>query len=105
MSRSILIPMIRSYLEVCGGYHHREYVVKEADRIAAKIRETFGPVDESSQELCATLIRVVMKHRSKPNMQSKPTRKLNIDRWVKGVLGEAKAREERDARLRAWLGS
>lgn len=62
--RSQLIPMIRGFLFINGDYRQpwqRSSLEKESDRIAAKIRDTFCGCDESSQELCASLIRAVME--------------------------------------------
>jgi hypothetical protein len=60
---SILNPMIRGYLIEVVGYREpsqRPFIVSEAERIAAKIRATFGRFDESDKERCVSVIRAVM---------------------------------------------
>ena len=110
--KSILVPMIAGYLEYHRGFnqsYHRQFVMNESNRIAAKIHDTFGfgNFDESNEESCASVIRVVM---AKPEYQSIKAGTLQPknpqaerERWEKKVLAEAKAREERDARLRAQV--
>jgi hypothetical protein len=62
--KSVLIPEIRGFLYWRRGFDHpfhHSARIQEAERIAAKIRDTFGRFDESDKHRCRTLISVTMK--------------------------------------------
>ncbi len=102
--KSILISMIDGYLVVNRCYDqpwHKNYRASESNRIAAKIRDTFGQFDESDQGRCASVIRAVMKSEPEPRpKQPKRNAQPERDRWEKRVLAEAKTRQEREERLK-----
>lgn len=105
MKKSILLSMVDGYLFVCRGIDRpwqNNYRRKEAERITAKIRETFGGFDESDEQCCATVIRALMAY-SGTTPPTKPTAARNPDpdrlTWEKRVIAEAQARQERDQRL------
>lgn len=60
---SILIPMVRGFLLVNRGYDHlpRNFLIRDAGKIANKIRDAFGRFDETDEECCASRIRVLME--------------------------------------------
>ena len=110
---SILVPMSRGYLIEIAGYRapsQRPFVVKEADRLAVKIRDRFGKFDESDKELCASTIRAIMKAEAneaqrKAELDNKRRLEANREAYVNRVMAEAREREETNERLRHWLGN
>ena len=68
--QSALVPLIRGYLEYHGRMdqeYHRPFVIWEADRIAATIRDRFGRFDESDWDSCARFIRFHIEGRMYPD--------------------------------------
>jgi hypothetical protein len=89
--------LVRGYLLARRGYdrHSRELLIREADRLTAKIRDRFGRFDESDHGRCASLIRIFMN--SEP-MKSKPTAHKRDP--LKGKIAEIKERQEIADRLK-----
>ena len=72
--KSILIPVIAGYLIQIRGFDkswQRQYVLNEAQRVAAKIRDAFGTFDESDREKCATVVRAIMNAPTPRELEAK----------------------------------
>jgi hypothetical protein len=89
--------LIRGYLLARCGYdrYSRKLLIREADRLTAKIRDRFGRFDESDHGRCASLIRVFMD--SEP-MKSKPAAPKPDP--LKAKIAEIQERQEIADRLK-----
>jgi hypothetical protein len=84
--------LVRGHLLARRGYdrHSRELLIREADRLTAKIRDRFGRFDESDHGRCASLIRIFMN--SEP-MKSKPAAAPKPDP-MEAKIAEIKERQQ-----------
>jgi hypothetical protein len=102
ITMSILVTMVRGYLLANCGYdsYSREFLIRDADRIVKKVRDTFGRFDERDQGRCATIIRAVMEKSVAPTVQPKRDPEAEREARDKKMVADYLARKERDERLK-----